>query len=319
MIALGGNALLRRGQPMTIENQRATIATACQALAGITPGNEVIITHGNGPQVGLLALQADAYDTASRYPFDVLGAQTEGMIGYLIGQELGNHLRHRRTIVTLITRTLVDQADPAFAEPTKPVGPVYPAEVASELATRHGWTIRPDGEGFRRVVPSPPPRSVLELEPIRWILDHGAIVICAGGGGIPVVRDDRSGRLSGVEAVIDKDLTSAVLATDLDADRLIIATDVPGVIDGWGTPQARLISRAMPAALAGRRFAAGSMQPKIDAALSYVASGLGDAVIGHVAEIDRMLDGTAGTTISAAANGMTWKRPQPCSNTWEES
>ena len=216
VVALGGNALLRRGEPLTAENQRANARTACEALAPVALEHELVISHGNGPQVGLLALQGAAYTPVEAYPLDLLGAQTEGMIGYLIQQELGNVLPFERPLATLLTQIEVDPADPAFANPTKPIGPVYTAVEADALAKEKGWTFKPDGDSMRRVVPSPQPKRIFGLGPIRWLLEHGCVVICAGGGGIPVMYTDEPGpagrRLVGVEAVIDKDLASALLA-----------------------------------------------------------------------------------------------------------
>ena len=206
VVALGGNAILRRGEPMSVSSQRDAIATACVPLAQIAAKHDLVVSHGNGPQVGLLALQAASYDQVSEYPFDVLGAQTEGMLGYLIEQELGNQLGNDRPIATLVTRTVVDADDPAFVAPTKFVGPVYSAEEAQRVGTAHGWQMRVDGLSMRRVVPSPTPLRILETQPIQWILDHQGVVICAGGGGVPTTHDALTDTVVGVEAVIDKDL-----------------------------------------------------------------------------------------------------------------
>ncbi len=261
VVALGGNALARRGEPMTVERQRANVRLACQAMAPVAMAHELVISHGNGPQVGLLALQASAYDEESTYPFDVLGAQTEGMIGYLIEQELGNLLPFEKQIATVLTMTEVDPDDPAMANPTKFVGPVYDEARAHRLAAERGWTVRADGPGWRRVVPSPEPRRIFEIQPIRWLLEKGVVVICTGGGGIPTMYlkeeglsgpDDLNPRtLVGVEAVIDKDRSSALLAASLDADLLVVATDADAVYLDWGTPTQRAILRASPEALAG--------------------------------------------------------------------
>lgn len=233
VIALGGNALLLRGEPMTAQNQRANIRVAAERIARVAPGNEIVIAHGNGPQVGLLSLQANAYADVPPYPLDVLGAQTEAMIGYVIEQELGNLLPVEQPFATLLTMVEVDPSDPAFQDPSKPIGPVYDRATAERLAAENGWTVAPDGEQFRRVVPSPKPRRIFEIGPIRTLLEHGTIVICAGGGGIPTMYD-ASGNLQGVEAVIDKDLASSLLAHELAADLLVIATDVDGVYTDWG-------------------------------------------------------------------------------------
>ena len=237
---------------MTVEGQRANVAVACRSLAPVAIDHELVISHGNGPQVGLLALQASAYDEASIYPFDVLGAQTEGMIGYLIEQELGNLVPAEKRLATILTMTEVDPADPGFDTPTKFVGPVYTAEQAEKLAEQRGWVFRADGDKQRRVVPSPVPQRIIEIEPVQWLLQHRCVVVCAGGGGIPTMYSPGTRTLVGVEAVIDKDRASAVLAADLAADLLVIATDVDAVYLDWGTPQQRRVVAAHPDAhLAG--------------------------------------------------------------------
>ena len=228
VVALGGNALLRRGQPMTAENQRENVRIAAKALAPITEGNQLVISHGNGPQVGLLALQSAAYEEVEAYPLDVLGAQTEGMIGYMIEQELGNLLPIEVPFATILTMVEVDPEDPAFQNPTKPIGPIYKHEDAKLLETEKGWKMKPDGDYWRRVVPSPEPHRIFEMRPIHWLLEHGTIVICAGGGGIPTIYNSE-GNLEGVEVVIDKDRASSLLAFELEADLLIMATDADGV------------------------------------------------------------------------------------------
>jgi carbamate kinase len=247
VVALGGNALLRRGQPLTAENQRANARVACEALAPLALEHELVISHGNGPQVGLLALQGSAYTAVDTYPLDLLGAQTEGMIGYVIQQELGNLLPFEKRLASLLTLVEVDRGDPAFGDPTKPIGPIYTEQDADRLAGEKGWVFKPDGDAFRRVVPSPLPQRIFGLEPIEWLLERGCVVVCAGGGGIPVMYTDDpapAGRtLVGVEAVIDKDLASALLARDLHADALAIVTDVDAVYADWGTPQQRAIRR----------------------------------------------------------------------------
>jgi carbamate kinase len=303
VVALGGNALLRRGEPLTAENQRANARIACKALAPVALDHELVISHGNGPQVGLLALEGAAYTEVPGYPLDLLGAQTEGMIGYLIQQELGNVLPFEKHLATLLTQIEVDPADPAFGNPTKPIGPIYAAEEAEKLAAEKGWTFKPDGDSMRRVVPSPLPRRIFGLETIEVLLRDGAVVICAGGGGIPVMYTDEAvpagRRLVGIEAVIDKDLASALLAADLKADALAIVTDVDGVYAGWGTPDQRKIERATPAELAGSEFAEGSMGPKVHAACQFVEQTGGKAVIGSITDPLAMLRGEAGTTVAA--------------------
>jgi carbamate kinase len=308
VVALGGNALLRRGEPLTAENQRANVRLACAALAPIAAEHELVIAHGNGPQVGLLALMGAAYDEVAPYPLDVLGAQTEGMIGYLIEQELGNALPVDRHLATLLTMIEVDGDDPAFADPTKPIGPVYDAEAATRLGDEKGWTFKPDGASFRRVVPSPKPKRIFEIGAIRMLLEHGAVVICAGGGGIPTRYVDEpvtaGRRLVGVEAVIDKDLASALLAIDLDADALLIVTDVDAAYADWGTPQQRSIVRATPAALEQEGFAEGSMGPKVRAACMFVERTGRRAMIGSMTDTPALLAGTAGTTVTLEAAGI---------------
>ncbi len=297
VIALGGNALLRRGEPLTAENQRENVRTACAQIARIAPGNELVVAHGNGPQVGLLALQGAAYKEVPGYPLDVLGAETEGMIGYIIEQELGNMLPFEMPFATLLTQVEVDPSDPAFSQPSKPIGPVYSREEAERLAREKGWTIAADGDRFRRVVPSPRPKRIFEIRPIRWLLEKGSVVICAGGGGIPTVYD-QNGRLRGIEAVIDKDLCSALLAEQLEADLLVIATDVDGAYLDWGTPQQRRIDQAHPDELERLGFAAGSMGPKVQAACEFARNTGKVAVIGSLGEIDAIVRGRAGTRVS---------------------
>jgi carbamate kinase len=296
VIALGGNALLRRGQPMTAENQRANIRAAAECIAAVVEGNEIVVAHGNGPQVGLLALQAAAYVDVPAYPLDVLGAQTEAMIGYVIEQELGNLLPQEQALATILTMVQVDRDDPAFSHPTKPIGPVYPRDHAVVLAADAGWSIAHDGDGYRRVVPSPRPMRIFEIRPIRQLLEQGTIVICAGGGGIPTVFDEH-GNLQGVEAVVDKDATSAMLAEQLDADLLVIATDVDAVYLDWGTPQQRRIGRATPDELAKLGLAEGSMGPKVAAAARFVRATGKRAVIGSLDELAGLVAGTAGTVV----------------------
>lgn len=298
VIALGGNALLQRGQPMTAENQRANIRTAAERIAAIAPGNQLVIAHGNGPQVGLLALQDAAYEAVDPYPLDVLGAETEAMIGYVIEQELGNLLPFEQPFATLLTMIEVDPNDPAFSNPTKPIGPIYDKATAEKLAADKGWSIAPDGEHFRRVVPSPKPKRIFEIRPIRTLVDQGCIVICAGGGGIPTMYDaDR--RLHGVEAVIDKDLAASLLAEELDADMLVIATDVDGVYTGWGTPEQTRLGTVTVDEVVSMNLPAGSMGPKVAAACQFAAKTGKGAVIGSLADIDKIVEGAAGTRVRA--------------------
>ena len=296
--ALGGNALLERGEPPESSIQQAHIVKAVHALAPLAAGNDMVITHGNGPQVGMLALES-AHDPAiSRpYPFDVLGAQTQGMIGYWLIQELQNALPGRQ-VACLVSRTLVSPDDPAFAHPTKFVGPVYDEEQALALVASQPWEIRQDGSRWRRVVPSPEPTGLPDLPVIRTLLGTGTIVICSGGGGIPVVNG--SGSAHGVEAVVDKDLTASLLARELHADVLLLLTDVAAVMDGYGTPQARPIRRATPAELRARSFPAGSMGPKIEAVCRFVEATGNAAAIGRLADAGALVAQQAGTTVVSA-------------------
>lgn len=297
VIALGGNALLQRGQPMTADNQRANVRVAAEAMAQVAAGNQLVIAHGNGPQVGLLALQAAAYTEVDPYPLDVLGAQTDAMIGYVIEQELGNLLPAEQPLATLLTMIEVDPADPAFENPTKPIGPVYDQETAERLAEAEGWTIAPDGDKFRRVVASPKPKRIFEIRPIQMLVDAGVIVVCAGGGGIPTMFD-AAGDLQGVEAVIDKDLAASLLAQELGADLLVIATDVDGVYLDWGTPSQRRLASVTPAELAELDLPKGSMGPKVDAACEFARATGKEAVIGSLADIAEIVRGTAGTRVT---------------------
>ena len=291
LVAIGGNALLRRGEKPDAETQRTNVVVAAAAIAEIANEHEVIVTHGNGPQVGMLALESAADPALTRpYPLDVLGAQTQGMIGYLVGQALQNDLPNRQ-VATLVTQTLVSTADPAFRTPTKFVGPVYPQTQARELAAERGWTVRQDGERWRRVVPSPQPQRVVETRLIRLLLDAGTVVVCAGGGGVPVVRDSESGRLRGVEAVVDKDLTAALLAEALDADVLLLVTDVQAVMIGYGTPDAAEIRHSTSARLLAQSFPEGSMGPKVEAACRFAELTGGMAGIGALDSVAAMLRG----------------------------
>ena len=302
LVALGGNALLRRGEEMTAENQRKNVRIAAEALAPLGREHQLVITHGNGPQVGLLALQSAAYSQVSPYPLDVLGAQTEGMIGYMIEQELGNILPFEQPFATILSMVEVDPEDPAWEKPTKPIGPVYTEEEARRLEKEEGWTLAPDGKGFRRVVPSPRPKRIFQVRPVKWLLEKGCIVICAGGGGIPTMY--APGRqLHGVDAVVDKDRASAMLARELEADLFIMATDADAVYLDWGQPTQRGIRRISPGALSAYGFAAGSMGPKVEAAVEFVEKTGKTAVIGALADVEKMARGEAGTTVSREVGG----------------
>jgi carbamate kinase len=295
--ALGGNALLERGEKPDEDIQEHHVQQAVSSLAPIAVAEELIVTHGNGPQVGLLALES-ASDPALTHPYslDVLGAQTQGMIGYWLVRAL-HGAAPGRPAGCLVSQTRVDPDDPAFAHPTKFVGPVYEEKEAHDLAAERGWVVRPDGSSWRRVVPSPEPLELVELPLIRSLLSSGALVVCAGGGGIPVVAD-ASGVLRGVEAVVDKDLTAALLASAVDADALLLLTDVDAVIDGYGTPDARPIRHATPAELRARSFPAGSMGPKVEAACRFVEATGRMAGIGRLDAAAALLGGTAGTIVS---------------------
>src|SRR3954447_22411982 len=294
VVALGGNALLRRGQPMTADQQRANVRVAAEQLAPIAEGNELVISHGNGPQVGLLALQAAAYKDVEAYPLDVLGAQTEGMIGYMIEQELGNILPVERPFATILTMVEVDPDDPAFDDPTKFIGPVYDRETAQQLAAEKGWAIKQDGDKWRRVVASPLPKRIFEILPIKWLLERGAVAVCTGGGGIPTMYEKGTRRLVGAEVVIDKDRASALLAAQLEADVFVMATDVDAVYTDFGTPQQKPIGHATPAELADMTLPAGSMGPKVEAAVGFVRETGKRAAIGTLADLREVVAGTKG-------------------------
>jgi carbamate kinase len=296
VIAVGGNALLRRRQLATARNQLDNVRVAARGLAAVARRHELIVVHGNGPQVGLRALQAEAYTDVPAYPLDMLGAETDGLIGYLLEQEIGNQLGSERCVATLLTRVAVDADDPAFGAPTKPIGPTYDAERAAVLRRERGWTLARDGDAWRRVVASPAAREVIDLRPAGWLLEHGAVVICGGGGGIPVVRNGQ-GHWQGVEAVIDKDDCAALIAERLDADAFVIATDVEGVCAEWGTPAQRLWGEVSAAELERARFAAGSMQPKVDAACRFARRTGRAAAIGSLERIEALVDGDVGTRV----------------------
>src|SRR5688572_31540025 len=301
VIALGGNALLKRGEPMTADHQRANVRAAAGALARVARDHELVISHGNGPQVGLLALQGAAYKDVEAYPLDVLGAETQGMIGYLVEQEVGNLLPMERPLATLLTMVEVDPDDPAFGDPTKFVGPIYDQAAAEALAAEKGWAIKPDGPHWRRVVPSPKPKRIFEIRPMRWLIERGVVVICAGGGGIPTMYlPGETRRLVGVEAVIDKDFATSLLSRELDADLFIMATDVDGVYVDWGTPDQRRLDRVTPEELRSIPFPAGSMGPKVDAATAFVEATGKRAAIGSLEQLVAMVAGTAGTNVVSA-------------------
>lgn len=299
LVALGGNALLKRGQTLSAEAQQTSVAAAAAVLAReIIAGHQLIITHGNGPQVGLLALQTAAGPMVSAMPLDVLGAESEGWIGYSIELALRNALPDGAKMVTLLTQTLVDATDAAFQHPSKPIGPVYDEATAQHLATQNHWTVKPDGALWRRVVASPTPVTILQLDAIKLLVQAGITVICGGGGGIPVIRqmDDK---FAGIEAVIDKDATSALLAEQLAADLFIMLTDVNGVYLDFGTAQSRMITHSNPAEMLSHMasFAVGSMGPKTAAACSFVGATGRRSVIGAMPELHQLIAGTAGTAV----------------------
>ena len=309
VVALGGNALQRRGEVMTADNQRNNVRIAARQLAVVAGEHELLLAHGNGPQVGLLGLQNEAYarhvdEKVTPYPLDVLGAQTEGMIGYMLEQELGNELPFEVPLATILTQTEVDPKDPAFSNPTKFVGPVYSKDQADKLAAANGWTVKADGQYYRRVVPSPRPKRIFEMRPIKWLMEKGTVVIAAGGGGIPTMYKD--GKLVGVEAVIDKDLASAILSAEVGADYFVIATDVPSVFINWGKPDQKAIKMAHPDELDKMGFAAGSMGPKVQAACNFARATGKRAVIGALEDIEKIVKGEAGTIVTTEINGIEW-------------
>ena len=298
VVALGGNALLRRSEPMTADAQRANVRIAAKALAPLAETCNLVIAHGNGPQVGLLALQAAAYSAVEPYPLDVLGAGTQGMIAYMVEQELGNLLPFEKPLATVLTMTEVDADDPAFSDPTKFVGPCYGQEEADALAAEKNWAVKQDGTSWRRVVASPEPKRIFELAPIKWLLDQGTVVICAGGGGIPTTYlPDGTRTLVGIEAVIDKDLAAELLSRGVDADLLVMATDAEGVYADWAQPEQRLLGWVTPEELTEHEFAAGSMGPKVEAAVRFVKATGKRAAIGKLEDIASIVAGDAGTNI----------------------
>ena len=299
LVALGGNALLRRTEVASAPNQRRNVETAAVALAEIAAEHELIVTHGNGPQVGLLALQNEAFPDVPPYPLDVLDAESEGMVGHMLELALRNALPER-DVVSLLTEVVVAADDPAFGKPSKPIGPVYDEEQAQRLRLERGWTLGRDGSGYRRLVPSPEPHAIAEIRSLRALVDTGALVICAGGGGIPVAIDGLGG-LHGVEAVVDKDLTAALLARRLDADLLLLLTDVDAVRADYGGPRERPIAAATPGELRRMSFAAGSMGPKVEAACRFAETTGRRAAIASLSEAGRAVRGEAGTQVEAPA------------------
>lgn len=307
VIALGGNALLRRGEPLDAEVQRQNIMRAAGAVAAIARTHSVVVTHGNGPQVGMLAMQSEAWAGAKPYPLDVLGAETEGMIGYLVEQELRNLLPGKH-VVTVLTQVEVNRNDPAFRHPAKPIGPAMEQKEAERLADERGWTVAQDGLKWRRTVPSPEPLRILELPAIKLLSDAGVLVVCAGGGGIPVTASPKSG-LRGVEAVIDKDLSAALLAHQLKADALLLLTDVESVYENWGMKGALPIGETTPAELRRLNFAAGTMKPKVEAVCRFIESGGSFAAIGRLEDAGQILLGQRGTLVRRGESGLDFTNP----------
>jgi len=304
VVALGGNALLQRGQALTAENQRDNVRTAVKQLAAIHENHQLVIAHGNGPQVGLLALMDEAYKPVD-LPLDVLVSETIGMIGYVIEQELGNIIPFDDHIVTLLTQVLVDQNDPAYKNPTKFIGPVYDEAEATKIKEEKGWHMSRDGDKFRRVVSSPLPQRIIEINVIKMLVDNNVVVICAGGGGIPVAYDNKN-RLFGIEAVIDKDLASGLLANNLEADMFVMLTDVATIFTDFGTANQRAIKSAHPDALEEMNFAAGSMGPKVLGACQFVRDTGGTSAIGQLSDLTEIMQGNAGTIISTKVNGIEY-------------
>jgi carbamate kinase len=307
VVALGGNALIRRGEAMTADRQRVSARKAAKALAPVAAAHRLVLSYGHGPQASLLALQGAAFAQSETSPIDAMAAQTEGSIGYMIEQELGNLLPVERPFATVLTMVEVDPADPAFKTPTKVVGPVYLREEAERLSSEKSWVFLSDGDKWRRVVASPEPRHIVELRPIQWLLEHNTIVIAAGGGGIPAFHNkDAARKLTGVECLIDRDSASEVLARELGADAFVMLTDAEAVCVNWGTPAQKAIRRATPAALDGIPFAVGSMGPKVSAACRFAAATGKPSAIGALADLARILAGEAGTTISTNDTGIVY-------------
>lgn len=296
VVAIGGNALLHRGEAPSIANQRANVGAAARVLAELSRDHGLVITHGNGPQVGLLARQSEAVSGSEPVPFDVLVAESEGLIGYLLAEEIGRQIGAERVVV-LLTLVVVDRKDPAFGKPSKPIGAMMTEEEAKRATAAHGWYVIQDGKGWRRAVASPEPLEIIEINAIRSLMDAGYVVVCAGGGGIPVARYG-DGVLRGVEAVIDKDLTSSLLAVELDADQLLMLTDVDHVIRDFGGARPQPITEGTVAEMRAIEWATGSMGPKIEAACRYAERTSRSARIGGLEHAAEVLAGRSGTRVS---------------------
>ncbi|MHA2715690.1 carbamate kinase [Vibrio owensii] len=296
VVAVGGNALLQRGEVMSCENQQKSIAQTASSLAELSKNYRLVIVHGNGPQVGLLSLQNNAYKDCPPYPFDVLGAETQGMIGYLIQQGLNAAIEDRYT-TTILTRIVVDENDPAVADPSKFIGPVYTEEQAKQLAEANHWVVKPDGSHWRRVVPSPKPQEILEIKAIKDLLEKEHLVICGGGGGAPVIEKD--GAYVGFEAVIDKDMTAALIAEQIGAEHLLILTDGTHVCLNWGTPQEQKLENVTLEQMKQYSFPAGSMGPKVDACCQFVEKTGQSGHIGDLSFALEIIEGKSGTHIQA--------------------
>lgn len=301
VIALGGNALLQRGQALTAENQRINVRKASEAIAPLAKDHQLIISHGNGPQVGLLAMQASNYNPDEAFPLDILGAQTEGMIGYMIEQELGNILPFEQPFASILTMVEVDKNDPAFQNPTKPIGPEFDEEMAGKLINEKKWIMKKNGNKWRRVVPSPIPQRIFQMRPIKWLLEKGTIVICTGGGGIPTVYGENR-KLFGAEVVIDKDYASALLAKELGADMFIMATDSDAVYLNWNTPHSRALGKISYEDIKKEDFAEGSMMPKVIAACWFAEKTGKRAAIGSYTDVEKIVKEEKGTIVYPGKN-----------------
>ncbi len=295
VVAIGGNALIEPGRPVDVASQRSRISESARVLAALAEDHRLVITHGSGPQVGVLGLQASTGEAADQVPLDVLDAESMGLIGHLLTEGLSAHL-DPATIAVLMTRVEVDAGDPGFDAPTKPIGRWYPPEEGHALATAHGWSVIEGPRGVRRVVASPAPIRIVEIAAIGRLVDAGHVVIAGGGGGIPVVATDHG--LIGVEAVVDKDLTSALIAIELGADRFVVLTDVDAIYRDYDEPEAQAIGRTTAADLRTEVFPPGTMGPKVDAVCWFAERTGNAAAIGAFTEAAAVIAGTSGTTVT---------------------